>query len=73
MIIKCHLSRLMGEKRITIKDLAIQAGLARNTVASLYHEEAKRVDYKTLAKLCECLGCEVKDILEAVPGEYMQE
>jgi hypothetical protein len=43
-VIKCHLSRLMGERKLKISDVARDTGLHRNTVALLYHETATRVD-----------------------------
>jgi putative transcriptional regulator len=54
----------MGKHRLKIKDVCDKTGLARNTVAFLYHEKVKRVDFETLAKLCELFDCDVVDILE---------
>ncbi|MGB0921365.1 MAG: helix-turn-helix domain-containing protein [Alphaproteobacteria bacterium] len=65
-MIKCHLSRLMGEKKLNIMDVARETGLNRNTVSLLYKETAKRVDFETIDKLCELFDCEVSDLLERV-------
>jgi putative transcriptional regulator len=32
----------------------------------LYHEKTERIEFATLEKLCEVLGCEVGDVLEYV-------
>lgn len=67
MPIKCNLSTLMGAKRVTIQDMSNNTGLARNTIAFLYHDKTTRVDYDTIDKLCIFLNCSVGDIFEYVP------
>lgn len=66
MPIKCKLSTLMGMNRMKIQDVCDKTGLARNTVAPLYHDKAKRVDYSTLGSLCRLFNCSVGDLLEYV-------
>jgi len=63
-MIKCHLSRIMGEKRIKIAELAREPGLNRNTITLLYHDNAKRIDLDALEKICRYLECDISDILE---------
>jgi putative transcriptional regulator len=58
------LSEIMGRKRLKISDVLGGTGLARNTVAELYHGRAKRVDLETLDRLCNYLDVEIGDILE---------
>lgn len=59
------LSEVMGRKRLKISDVIAMTGLARNTVADLYHGKAKRVDLETLDKLCVALECEsIMEIIE---------
>ncbi|EQD58803.1 family transcriptional regulator, partial [mine drainage metagenome] len=43
-MIRCYLSRLMGEHKMKIVDVARATGLHRNTVTLLYQEKATRVD-----------------------------
>lgn len=69
MMIKCHLSRLMGERKLKIADLARAIGVHRNTITLLYYEKAKRVDLDVLDKICRYFGCDVGDILEHVEGD----
>lgn len=66
-MIKCHLSRLMGERKMKIIDVARQAGLHRNTVTLLYDETATRIDIETIDQLCRLFGCSVGDLLEFIP------
>ena len=63
MMIRCNLSTLMGAKRYSIKDVHEKTGLSRGTISSLYNDKATRVDYETLAKLCELFECEVGSLL----------
>ncbi|HWQ43020.1 MAG TPA: helix-turn-helix transcriptional regulator [Desulfosporosinus sp.] len=58
------LSEIMGRKRLKISDVLEGTGLARNTVAELYHARAKRVDMETLDKLCTYLDVGVGELLE---------
>lgn len=68
-MIKVHLSRLMGERRIKIAQLATMTGLHRNGIAKLYNEETDGVKFDTLNAICKALDCTVEDIIEYVPDE----
>ncbi len=63
-MIRCHLSRLMGEHKMKIIDVARKTGLHRNTVTLLYKESAQRVDLETIDRLCRLFNCEVGDLFE---------
>ena len=63
-MIKCHLARLMGERKLKIVDVARETGLNRNTVTLLYKETAQRVEFETIDRLCELFDCEVGELLE---------
>jgi putative transcriptional regulator len=52
-VIKCHLSRLMGERKLKISDVARDTGLHRNTITLLYQETATRVDLEAVNALCK--------------------
>lgn len=66
-MIKCHLSRLMGERKLKISDVARDTGLHRNTITLLYQETATRVDLEAIEKLCQYFQVTVSDLLEYVP------
>jgi putative transcriptional regulator len=63
MRIKSNLSTLMGQRRLSIKDVHEQTGLARGTISNLYNDRASRIDYDTIAKLCEAFGCGIESLL----------
>ncbi len=66
-MIKCHLSRMMGEHKMKIADVARDTGLHRNTVTLLYNETASRVDLDAIERLCELFNCSVGELFERVP------
>ncbi len=66
-MIKCHLSTLMGERKLKIGDVAKDLDVHRNTITLLYYERAKRIDFDVLDKLCKYFSCSVADILEFKP------
>lgn len=65
-VIRCHLARFMGERKMKIMDVARETGLNRNTVTLLYKETAKKVDLEAIEKLCELFDCEVGEMFERV-------
>ena len=66
VVIQSRLSRLMGEKRVRIIDVARATGISRNMLSKLYYDRAQRVDLVDVAKLCEYLNCSVGDLFEIV-------
>ncbi len=68
-MIKNHLSKLMGEKRITITEVAKSTGMSASTISNLYNEKVKRLDFDTLEKLCEFFNCNIQDIIEYIPNK----
>lgn len=69
-MIKCHLSRIMGEHKLKISDVCRDTGINRGTITRLYYETTQRVELDVLERLCEYFKCDVSDLLEmiSVPG-----
>jgi putative transcriptional regulator len=65
-VIRCHLSRLMGERKLKISDVARDTGLHRNTITLLYQETATRVDLEAIDTLCRYFGVRVEDLFEFI-------
>lgn len=65
-MIKCHLSRLMGERKLKIIDVARETGhgLHRNTVTLL---SAARVDLEAIDKLCGFFSVIIGELFERLP------
>jgi putative transcriptional regulator len=65
-MVRCHLSRLMGEHKLKVIDVARETGLHRNTITLLYKETAARVDMEAMDKLCKLFHCQVGDLFEYI-------
>ena len=68
-MIRCHLGRLLGERKLKISDVARDTGINRGTLTRLYQETAERVDLDAIDQLCLYLQVSVADILEYIPTE----
>jgi putative transcriptional regulator len=64
-----HVSRAMGERRLSILEVSRRSGLAYSTVHAIYHDTARRVDWQTVDALCAAIG--VRSLLELF--EYAKE
>jgi putative transcriptional regulator len=64
---KCYLSKLMGIHKMNIQDVHEKTGLHRNTIASLYHEKALRIELNAMEKLCKLFNCQPGDLFEYIP------
>lgn len=65
-MLRCHLSRMMGERKMKVMDVARATGLHRNTITLLYKETATRVDLDAVEQLCRLFQCGVGDLFEVV-------
>lgn len=70
-MIRIHLSRLLGERRMTQSDLSRKTGIRVATINELYHELAVRVNLEHLDKICEVLNCELTELIEYVPNKKL--
>lgn len=68
-MIRCHLSRMMGERKMKIADVARETGLHRNTVTLLYNETASRVDLEAMDRLCALFECSVGELFERIKNQ----
>lgn len=65
-MIRCHFSRLLGERKLKISDVARDTGINRGTLTRLYHETAERIELDVLDKLCDYLDVDLPDLLQRV-------
>lgn len=68
-MIKCHLSRIMGENKLKISDLANETQINRGTLTRLYQETAERVELDVINSLCKYFDCQVQDLFEYRPDQ----
>lgn len=62
------LFKLMIDREIKNKDLAIMAGVSPATLTKMKKDGAT-VSSDVLVKICAALDCKLDDIVEIVPGE----
>jgi putative transcriptional regulator len=67
IMLRCHLSTLMGRDKLRISDVARLTGLNRSTVTALYRETATRIELDAVERLCTLLHCEVGELFELMP------
>jgi putative transcriptional regulator len=65
-MIKCRLSRLLGDRKMHLLELQRQTGIAYSTLHRLYHEKSTRIDLAVIDILCKALGVKVGDLFEYV-------
>ena len=66
MSIKINISRLLGEHKMNMRELADKTGIRPTTISNLYYEETKRIEIEQINALCKALNCAVGDIFEYV-------
>ena len=73
-MIKCHLSRILGERKQKIAEVARDTGINRNTLHRLYNETATRVELDVIDQLCRYLDIQVGEllILETVLQNFLE-
>jgi len=67
-MVRILLSKLLGERRMTQKQLSEATGIRGQTVNDLYHEMADRVSLEDLDLICEALDCELSDLITREPN-----
>lgn len=68
-MIKIHLSKLLGERRMTQKRLSELTGIRRNAINEWYNEIGVSIKFEHIDRICEVLECSVSDLLEYIPDK----
>ena len=66
MAIKMKISNLLGEHKMSMKELSDLTGIRPNTISSLYYEDAKRIEFKQIESLCKAFNCKIEDVFEYI-------
>lgn len=64
--VRCRLSTLLGNKKMSMAKLSRLSGVNKNTLLGLYHERLKMISFDNIAAICEALGCQIGDLFELV-------
>lgn len=68
-MVKIHLSKLLGERRMTQKKLSELTGIRRNTINEWYHEITVSMKVEHIDRICEALDCSIDELIEYVPNK----
>ena len=68
-MIKIHLSKILGEKRMSQAELARQTGIRPSTISDIYNEMTERLNINHLDRICEYLNCDITDLIEYIPDK----
>ena len=72
MPIKLNLDRVMGERQVSLTDLADRIGITLANLSILKTNKARAIRFTTLEALCRALQCQPGDLLEFVPGTQVE-
>ncbi len=68
-MISCRLRILLAERRMNRVQLSELSGLPLNTLRPLFNDTWKRVDRKTVDRICSALDITYKDLFEDLPEQ----
>lgn len=68
-MVKIYLSKLLGERRMTQRELSDLTGIRPNTINEWYHEIAVSLKVEHIDKICEVLDCSVAELIEVIPNK----
>lgn len=72
IMIRINLSKLLGERRMTQKELSKLTGIRPNTINEWYHEIVTSLRVEHIDRICEALGCSIGELIEVVPNKMLK-
>ena len=69
IMVRIHLSKLLGERRMTQKRLSELTGIRPNAINEWYHEITVSLKVEHIDRICEVLGCSVGELIEYIPNK----
>ncbi len=67
-MVRIYLSRILGEKRMSQKELSKLTGIRPNTISEWYNEIAVSLKVEHMDRICEVLGCRLDELIEVIPN-----
>jgi len=68
-VIVLRLDRVMADRKISLKDLAEEVGIANVNLSNIKTGKISAIRFSTLDAICEALNCQPGDILEYVRNQ----
>lgn len=69
IMVRIYLSKLLGEKRMSQRELSELTGIRPNTISEWYHEMAVSLRVEHIDRICEALGCSLDELIEVIPNK----
>ena len=67
-MVRIYLSKLLGERRMSQRELSELTGIRPNTINEWYHEIVVSLRVEHIDRICEVLGCSVDELIEVIPN-----
>ena len=65
-----HLSKILGEQRMTQSELLRKIGIRAATINELHHDIARGISFEQLDHICEVLDCRIENLFEYSPNRF---
>ena len=69
IMVRIHLSKLLGERRMFQKELSRLTGIRPSTISEWYNEIVISLKVEHIDKICEVLNCSASDLIEVIPNK----
>jgi len=68
-MVRIYLSKLLGERRMSQRELSELTGIRPNTINEWYHEIVVSLRVEHIDRICEVLDCDLSDLIEYIPNK----
>lgn len=66
---KNNISKIFGERLLTIAEVAEASGISRSTLTLIYYRKTKGIQFETVEKLCNYLQLPMSELFEYIPNK----
>lgn len=63
-----NVSKIFGERLLSITEVAEATGISRAALTALYYRRTKGIQFETVMKLCDFLDVPLSELLEYKPS-----
>lgn len=71
--IRNRLSAVLGERRISVKELERMTGVSYPSLLALYHERSEAITFNVMVSICIALKLGVGDLFYVAEDDYSKE
>lgn len=68
-MVRIYLSKLLGERRMSQKELSEKTGIRPNTINEWYHEIVVSLKVEHIDLICEALDCTIDELIQVTPNK----